>query len=726
MMVQGERTPWVSAETSGPGLLQISFRHPWFVLLGITAGLLAGVSYLALATPQYTSSAKLYVQQVRPRVLVEVEPRLTFDSNASFVNMQKTILTSAPVLATALEKPGVRQVKALAGKGDVLAALGKQLRVDVGKKDDTISVEFDAADRSEGEVVVRAVVEAYIAQCSNQGRHTADELLRILEEQRTTCESQIAQQNDAMLKLKQAAGTVSFDLRDSPRLQSLQNLKDELKAVHTEAVAAETPYKEAVAAYARDPEQRKRIEDLEKSSAITIASDLENAQLRWTIADLELRLNELVKSYRYMPQHPQVRAAQARLDELTSAYVVATKRRWMAAKEREEKLGQAIEVQQAAVADYAGKAAEYAKMDAELRRLERRADVLDGRINEVRAGQSTGALNVTVLEPAHADLKPSKPRKTRSLGAAILGGLVLGTGLAYFRERRMPRLYTIEETKASIALPVLGLLPRMPFRPISGSRMLPAQRQPLSHIAEACRTIGTAIQFTTPAGQCRRLVVTSPMSGEGKSTVAGNLAAVLAQSGKRVLIIDADLRNPTLHRTFGIDGRIGLTSVLSGETAAPDAVRPTTVAGLDILPCGPVPRDCWQFADGRFQAMLDELSETYDHILVDTPAVTASSNVRVIAALCDAVLLVVRIGKTDPRLAESACDGLLNLGARILGVVINAVPGTAGRDVSYFEPPASGVMPGERMLPAETRARPEQVKGNESLKPAHWAAALRG
>lgn len=724
MIFQSERAPWASAEASGPGLLQIASRHPWLVLLGISVGLLTGAAYLALATPLYTSAAKLYVPQARPRVLVEVEPRLSFDSNASFVNMQRTILTSEPVLTAALERPGVRQVSTLAGKPDVLAALQKQLRVDVGKKDDTLAVEFDGADRKEGELVVGAVVDAYLKQCANQGRQTAGELLKILEAERASSESQIQRQTTTMLELKRAAGAVSFDQKDSPGLQALQNLKDELRAAHAEAVAAEGPYREAMAAYARDPEQQKRIEELEKSSGIAITSNQEDAQFRWTIADLELRLKELLKSHQYMPQHPQVRATQTRLNELTSAYAVATKRRWEAAKARESRLSDEVGVQQAAVAEYAAKAAQYAEMDAELRRLERRQDVLDGRISEVRAGQGTGALNVMVLEPAHADWMPSKPRKTRALGAAFIAGLMLGTGMAYFQERRTPRLYTIQETKASIALPVLGLLPRMPFRPINGSRMLPVQQRPMSHIAEACRTIHTAIQFTTPASECRKLVVTSPMSGEGKTTVAGNLAAVLAQSGKRVLLIDADLRNPMLHRVFGIDNRVGLTSVLSGERPAADAVHRTTVAGLDILPCGPILRDCGRLADGRgFRSLLEGMSATYDHILVDTPAVTASSDVRVIAALCDAVLLVVRIGKTDPRLAESACDGLLNLGARILGVVINAVPGTAGRDVSYFEA-GFGMTPGERILPASVRARQDDVKGDENGDATHRPAAV--
>jgi capsular exopolysaccharide synthesis family protein len=215
---------------------------------------------------------------------------------------------------------------------------------------------------------------------------------------------------------------------------------------------------------------------------------------------------------------------------------------------------------------------------------------------------------------------------------------------------------------------------------------LPARRGPLSNVAEACRTIGAAIHFGQSPAACRKLVITSPMSGDGKTTVASNLAAVLAESGSRVLLVDADFRHPTLHRVFGIGNQIGLTSVLRGQGPAAAAIQRTAIEGLDVLPSGPVAGRSWQPLYGRrFDELLEELAGQYDHIILDTPAVTSSSDARVVAAACDAVLLVVRIGKTDPRLAESACDGLLSLGARILGVVINAVSGPAARDISYFE-----------------------------------------
>ena len=679
------RPVMMPAESPGPGLLQIAWRHPWLVLWGLALCLLAAAAYLRLATPLYTSAAKVQVRQAGPRLITDPEPRPAADGDSNFLNTERVIMTSAPVLLAVLAVPDVQEMKFFANTDDNVAYLRKTLRVEVGKKDGIVSIELDAAKPAEGTTLVDAVVDAYIAYQSRLGQRTADDLLKILTDERDQCEQRIATQSDAIRELKRLASTNSFQPQDSAPLQVLQTLKQALISAHAETVTAESLYKDAAAAYATTPEHVKRMENLEKTGGFFIASDLEDSQLRWSIADLEVRLNELLWQH-YLPKHPQIRSIQGRLDELRPAYVVATKRRWTAATQREAKISEAIESQQALVGDFAAKAAQYAKLETDLHRLERNADVLGARINEVRVAQSAGALKVVVVEPARADRKPCRPQPLRTMAAALVAGFVLGGLLAYARERMTPRLHTVQETKASLALPVLGLVPRMSLLCGAGCRGVPARRDPFSRSAEAYRTIHAAIDFVHSNAACRKLVITSPMSGDGRTTVASNLAAVLAQSGSRVLIIDADFRHPCLHRVFKVAAHRGLTSILQGQESPASAIQHTQIDGLDVLPCGPVPERPLQPHYGRrFHDLLNDLSDQYDHILLDTPAVTASSDARVIAAACDAVLLVVRIGKTDPRLAESACDGLLSLGARILGVVINAVPGAAARDVSYFE-----------------------------------------
>jgi protein-tyrosine kinase len=193
-----------------------------------------------------------------------------------------------------------------------------------------------------------------------------------------------------------------------------------------------------------------------------------------------------------------------------------------------------------------------------------------------------------------------------------------------------------------------------------------------SLISEQFRTMRTNITFAAPDHEVRTILVTSSIPGEGKSTTAANLGVVFAQEDKRVLIIDADLRKPTLHYAFGIFNVIGLSSVLTRKNAFYDAIQETTVTGLNLLPSGPIPPNPAELlASKTMDALFEELKKLYDIIIVDAPPVLPVTDAQILSNKCDGTLLIANAGIVTKEVVIKAKSTLVGSQARIMGVVLN-------------------------------------------------------
>jgi capsular exopolysaccharide synthesis family protein len=208
---------------------------------------------------------------------------------------------------------------------------------------------------------------------------------------------------------------------------------------------------------------------------------------------------------------------------------------------------------------------------------------------------------------------------------------------------------------------------------------------PMSDVAESYRTVRTAVNFGSPTGTAKTILITSPSPGEGKSTLASNLAIAMAQAGNRILLLDADFRKPTQQKAWNIDRNIGLSNVLAGNQSLDEAIRPTQVSGLDVLPCGPIPANPSEILNSQmFADVLAEVSARYDHVLLDSPPVMPVTDARILAASVDATLLAVRAERTQRKAAVFARDTLRSVGAHLIGVVVNDVPRRKGLYGYYY------------------------------------------
>jgi len=195
---------------------------------------------------------------------------------------------------------------------------------------------------------------------------------------------------------------------------------------------------------------------------------------------------------------------------------------------------------------------------------------------------------------------------------------------------------------------------------------------PMSHISEAYRTLKTNIQFSKWDETLRTIVVTSTLAGEGKTTTICNLAISYAKEGKKVLLIDGDMRKPTIHRIFSINNRIGLSNVLANQYTVSEVIRSSSIDNLNILPSGPIPPNPVELLSSpNLTVMLKDIRESYDMILIDTPPILSVADGLIISSLSDGVVLVVQAGKVKRQLIIKSKEKLEYVKAPILGAVLN-------------------------------------------------------
>ena len=288
--------------------------------------------------------------------------------------------------------------------------------------------------------------------------------------------------------------------------------------------------------------------------------------------------------------------------------------------------------------------------------------------------QSTN--NVNVVEAARAPTAPVSPNVLLNAAMAALAGLLAGAGAAFLLEYLDDTIRIPEDMGDMAGVSTMGTIGQL----TNGDKLVMVTR-PRSPTSEAYRVLATNIRFASLDHPLHTLLVTSPGPGEGKSTTTANLAVTMAETGLRVVAMDADLRKPHLHKIFGLHSHTGLTSsLLDGKTA--EQLQHSGVDGLQVLASGALPANpTWITGSERMRHILEELAEVADLVVIDSPPALLLAETAVLARAVDAVLLVARSGETRRQDLKNAAKSLRQVGANPIGVVLNAVP--AGRDGYY-------------------------------------------
>jgi polysaccharide biosynthesis transport protein len=310
--------------------------------------------------------------------------------------------------------------------------------------------------------------------------------------------------------------------------------------------------------------------------------------------------------------------------------------------------------------------------------------------------------NVRVVERAEVPARPSRPNVPLNLALGLIGGLVVAGGAAFASEYFDSSVKSTEEAEEVLHLPALATIPNFAIARRSAyghaltsgaaaqhsagaAQQLVVTHEPRSVIAEAFRTLRTSVLFSSPGAAPKVILVTSATASEGKTINSLNLAAALAESGSRVLLMDVDLRHPSCHRAFAMENTCGLSNFLAGQTCLEDIVHPLEKPCLWFVPAGATPPNPAELVGStRMREVLDLAREEFDFVILDSPPVTPVSDALVLARASDGVVLVVKGQDTPKELVRRARDQLALTGAHLLGAVVNNV-GSAWGDFRFYQ-----------------------------------------
>lgn len=674
--------------------LLVVWHRRWIVLCAIVLSVAAAILYLAQATPIYESRARLYVTQNGPRIMANDQTAVMMQGQ-NFLYTQADLLMSWDLLSKVsdeLRKSGIdatamRTFNTEAGPISPVGYLSAGTVIaEPGKRIDIITVRVRSPYPEDARDLANAVVAAFYSYHSAEQRLSSQRILELLFTQKNKYDQELTAKRKAKLDfLRQNRILAIGNTPQNPTFERLSKLSSALTEVELETLQAQSAYESTKAAMS-DPEKIRQLLDSRQ-----FKSETEN--LRREFRELKKRLAGL--SGQYLPNFPELGSIQFSLKQLNEemtaedrrvieAYLAELEGRMVTAQRMEDQIRKQLQAQRAEVLAMNDITAQREILDSEIASIEKANEAIDERIKELSLTEDAAPLNIKVVEAARLDARAVSPAKARTLFYALAGGGMLGVLLAMLRDWMDQRLRSAEEIKQVLGLPVLGVVPHIGAA-TAAQRGLQLHLDPMSDVAESYRTVRTAVYFGVPAGRAKTLLITSPAPGEGKTTLASNLAIAMAQAGNRILLLDADFRKPTLHKIFEIDKSVGLSSALANEAELKTAIHATQVPGLDVLPCGPIPANPSEILNSQmFADLLRELSGRYDHILLDSPPVVPVTDGRILAASCDATVIALRADRSTRKSAVYARDVLRSVGANLLGVVVNDVPRRRGLYGYYY------------------------------------------
>lgn len=422
------------------------------------------------------------------------------------------------------------------------------------------------------------------------------------------------------------------------------------------------------------------------------------------IDDLEKRLSMLHQEHaklsaKFKAEYPGVQELKKQIDN-TETQLEAEKRRALVAAEtayrtaiaREQLLLGTFERQKTSVSTVKENYIPYNILKAEVDKYREMYNLMATRRQEALVAASLKSSNIRTVEIAEVPKSPDRPRKTTNLMLGMLVGLLVGIGLAFFVEYLDNTVKTPEDVEHLTALPSLGLIPALGsvqhrYHSSTATKSLATlgtsrngkrletitHDDPTSPISEAYRTLRTSILLSHSDAPPKSFMFTSARPGEGKTTASINTGISFAQAGKRVVVVDLDMRKPRIHKIFNADNTTGISNYLAGNSDLAPLIQQTHIDNLFIIPAGPVPPNPSELlTSSRMGHCMELLDEYFEHIVIDTPPMLSVTDSRILSRLTDGVILVIRSAETPKPVLVEAQRSLRMVNAPILGVLVNA------------------------------------------------------
>jgi capsular exopolysaccharide synthesis family protein len=565
----------------------------------------------------------------------------------------------------------------------VVNGIQQNLTVQAWGESRTAEIFYDSSDPKLASDVANTLVQTFIDESReirwNSTQNTAEWLTGHLNELKKNLE-------DSQNQLQQYARSTGIMMTTDKQNVSEQKLQE----IQTELSKAQADRAEKQATY-----ETTKNAPIEALSPTMNNPALQNYMVKMT--DLKTQLANLSSSY--TSEHYKVRQVQAEIADLQLAInaergniLRRTQDDYNAAKRREEILTAGYNDQAKGVSEMAGKSIQYNDMQHDVDTNRQLYDALLLRIKQAGLAAAMRSSNVVVVDKAKAPVLPYRPNFPMNTALGLLTGLFVGVGFVLVRDRFNRNIESPGLSQAYLRLPELGVIPAARLASRRFAWLPPTARVPLqlasgptgvsrehATLAEAYRATLTSILLPTMNGEGPRvLVLTSPEAGAGKTTVTSNLGMATAEIGRRVLLIDADLRRPRLHRLFEIPNSFGLTDILRITTPLEDIpvnqlVRQTKIPGLSLVPSGPTTDGLSSLLySPRLTEFLQRVAKEFDLVLIDAPPMLHFADARVLGRHADGVILVLRSGHTKRDAAMLARQRFDEDGTSILGTILNS------------------------------------------------------
>lgn len=694
----------------------ILFRHRITLLKFTLVGLLAAVLISLVQTPIYRVRTSLEIQSANLPEMKGSDSTGSYPTPESYVETQVKLLQSESLIEHTIDKMKLHQeqptsawgafasrvqrllawvkISRLPEKEQMIRQVERNLTVRTSGNSRLLEILYESPDPKVAAEFANTLVSQFVELTQEErwkaAQGTAEWLTNHLDQMKGQLEASEAQlQNYA-----QTTGLSFTSEKDSLAETKLRELQDELSKAQAERINDQTKYEGA---------KGRTVDTLPE-----VLEDPTMREERQRLADLKRQFAEL--SSALTPAHPRVQRVQAQINEMEAQIqkergnvLGKIRNEYFAALRREKLLSDAHAVQEKVVADQASKAIHY---DTLRRDVESNRKLYESMLQRVKEASLVAAMrdsNVMVIDRARPPILPYRPSLPMNSAIGIFSGAFLGFGFVVLRERLNRRISAPGEAQVYLDLPELGAIPLdpavLPMRnsnrlngstraPLPGAQWATSEhggpelatwkRKP-SMIAECARTTLTSILLPNRDGNPPQAVVlTSPNLGDGKTTVVCNLSIAMAEIGRKVLLIDGDLRRPRLHKVFGATNSWGLSDVLWAESPLDtmplaQLVQNTEVSGLSLLTggsCGVTPTNL--FYSARMSGLLARLRREFDMIMIDAPPMIHLADARVLGRLADGVILVVRSGQTTTESARFAIQRFTEDGTRVLGTVLNS------------------------------------------------------
>jgi len=633
--------------------------------------------------------------------------RLTLQSNP--VDSQAQIIQSAPIVSEVIQSLDLRDEN---GNPMLVKDLASKLTARSIPATDLLRVTYASDDPEEAAAVINRLVEVYTKNNVLVNRAEAAAAREFIAKELPKTEAAVRAADSDLRRFKEENGVVLLESEAQEAVNIISKLEDQVTQARAELSDTSARLAQLQGRVGADPRRATVIAALSQSPGVQEA-----------LTQLQAAQQELaVERTRYTEDHPAIANLQRRvqsLEELLRSRAVSVARSdWnnirndlQAGALQQDLIGELVrlEVQRQGIVlrletlsqasnAYRQRAGSLPRLEQQQRELERRLnaaqttyEALLVRLQEIQVAENQNVGNVRVVSSATVPDEPLPSKKKLFLAAGALSGMLLGIATAFGIDLFDRSIKTVKEAREALGYTLLGVIPvftRGKSSSALGALDHPAPRvvvqdMPQSPIAASYQMLQANLKFLSSDKAVRSFVITSSVAQEGKSEVAANLAATLAQLGRKVLLVDADLRRPAQHHTWGLVNAAGLSNLLVDQVSSESVIQEVS-PNLYILPSGVVPPNPVALLDSkRMAALVEDFLKEYDFVLFDTPPLAGIADAAVLGKMTDGMVLVVRPGVVDSSRALAAKEFLKQSGQQVLGMVLNCVDVRSEPD-SYF------------------------------------------